>query len=425
LSNLDRYKHLFRNLRLLEWHNDLTNWQDKMEHAIGGLPNRLVDDPAHAAHKVSVPPAATFQVVGIDGKFVTFISNPQNVVPPTAKVAQQRFLSGINIGNAGILHNLQSATDLNFNQSSSLKDYGTSPQLMWTDQDPNVTRFFRLRSSYDGKTWNAWQFYGNDAVACGPIGVWSGVLRSAGLSQVNASSTPTTKPLSASAGGAANQSTISVAAFLVQYPNSISPATNGKVSYHSGAVTPLLDSTLYMVYCVDLKYAGGVQTYLATTDPTIITSLDGVVYLGNITTPAFGGGGTTGGGGGNGPPGGVCFSGNTLVITKDGLRPIRDIIGGWDQILTQRGWRKVKNLIEHDDYSGPMCDMGSDEYVTPPHRFWWRKGWVRAEFIFIELPQIPKFTAPVFNLEIEGDGSDDEQCYVLANGWIAHNFQKL
>jgi hypothetical protein len=69
--------------------------------------------------------------------------------------------------------------------------------------------------------------------------------------------------------------------------------------------------------------------------------------------------------------------------------------------------------------------MGSDEYVTPPHRFWWRKGWVRAEFIFIELPQIPKFTAPVFNLEIEGDGSDDEQCYVLANGWIAHNFQKL
>jgi hypothetical protein len=30
-------------------------------------------------------------------------------------------------------------------------------------------------------------------------------------------------------------------------------------------------------------------------------------------------------------------------------------------------------------YSGPMCDMGSEEYVTQGHRFWWRYGWVRAE----------------------------------------------
>ncbi len=31
----------------------------------------------------------------------------------------------------------------------------------------------------------------------------------------------------------------------------------------------------------------------------------------------------------------------------------------------------------------------------------------------------------VFNLAIEGDGSDEEQCYTLANGRIAHNVLKL
>jgi hypothetical protein len=69
-----------------------------------------------------------------------------------------------------------------------------------------------------------------------------------------------------------------------------------------------------------------------------ITAQDYLVYLGNITTPAFGGGGTTGGGGGNGPPGGTCFSGNTLVITRtdsgpcemsspDGTRCSRSAVG--------------------------------------------------------------------------------------------------
>lgn len=426
MSVLDRYGIQFHKLGLKEWHDQLTNELDKLKTAVGGLPGSLIDDPASAVHQVATPSAATFQVVGIDGKFVTFITNPQVVNPPTAIVARLRFLrGGINIQNTAILHNLQSATDLNFNQSSNLKDYGTSTQLMWTDQDPNVTRFFRLRSSYDGKTWNAWQVYSNDAVTCGPVGVWSGLLRSAALSQVNASATPTSKPLSATTGGVANHATINIAPFQVQYPNSISPGTNGLVSYSAGTVTPLLDSTLYMVYCVDLKYAGAAQTYIATTNPQDITSLDGVVYLGNVTTPAFGGGGTTGGGGGNGPPGGACFTGNTLIITKQGFRAIKDIIGGWDEVLTQRGWRKVKNLIEHFDYSGPMCDMDNMEYVTPGHRLWFRYGWVRAEYIFIELPSIPKFTGPVYNLEVEGDGSDDEQCYVLANGHIAHNFQKL
>ncbi len=127
---------------------------------------------------------------------------------------RNQWARGVNVGNATILHNLQSATDLNFNLASSLKDYGISPQLMWTDQDPNVTRLFRLRSSYDGKNWTAWQIY-SSPLTCGPVGVQSGLLRTAALAPVNGAATPTTQPLSAVTGGPVNAATINIAAFVV------------------------------------------------------------------------------------------------------------------------------------------------------------------------------------------------------------------
>ncbi len=411
------------NPRLAQWSDQLEQRLQSLEQQVGGVPAGFVDDPSQVNQGVVPPPAASFSVTGIDGKFIVLVSNPETVIPQSVLQSRLRFQAGTNLRGTAILHNLQSATDLNFNQSSNLKDYGTSSQLLWTDQDPNVTRFFRLRSSFDGVTWNAWQIF-SSTITCGPEGVWSGILRSAALTQVNASATPTTKPLTAATGVAPNNATISIAAFQVQYPNSVSPATNGLVSYNSGAVTGLLDSTMYFVYCLDPKYAGGAQTYLATTDQTLITSQDYLVYLGNITTPAHGGGGTSGGGGGTGPPGGNCFTGNTLVITRDGLKPIAAVIAKQDRVLTQRGWRTVRTLREHCDFSGPMCDMGHDELVTFPHRFWWRLGWVRADLLFLELPR-RHFKGSVFNLEVEGDGSDEEQCYVLANGWIPHNFQKI
>jgi hypothetical protein len=372
--------------------------------------------PAGNPSTVAPPQTAQFTVVGIDGKFVVFVTNPQSVVPVSVSILRARIQAGSNSTHTPILHHLQSATTLNFDQSSNLKDYGISSQLVWTDQDPNITRFFRLQSSYDGETWNDWQFFSSPE-QCGPVGVWSGLLRTAALTQVNAAYTPTTQPLTASTGAGVNQATINVASFQVQYPSSISPATLGLVNYNSGAITPLLDSTVYYVYCLDARYAGGAQTYFATTANPQVTGNEATVFLGTITTPAYGGGGTGGGGGGNGP----CFSGNTRVITRDGIKKISDVIGGHDEVLTQRGWRQVRRLIEHD-YDGPMRDMGNEEQVTPPHRFWAQRDWVQALHIFLTI--ISRLVGSVFNLEIDGDGSDEEQCYTLANGWIAHNLRK-
>lgn len=375
-------------------------------------------DPAPASAPPTVPPPqpAQFDVVGIDGKFVVFVTNPQSVVPLSVAIRQAQLNAGSNSTNTPILHHLESATTLNFDQSSKLKDYGVSSQLVWTDQDPNITRFFRLQSSYDGESWNEWQFF-SSAEQCGPVGVWSGLLRTAALTPVNASYTPTTQPLTASTGVAANDATIDVAAFQVQYPASVSPSTDGLVNYNSGAIAGLLDNTLYYVYCLDPTYAGGAQTYFATTDNPQVTGSDATVYLGTITTPAHGGGGTGGSGGGSGP----CFTGNTRVVTRDGIKAMREIVGGQDEILTQRGWRRVRHLIEHA-YDGPMLDMGADELVTPPHCFWWQRAWSAAVKIFPAI--LSRFTGKVFNLDIEGDGSDEEQCYLLANGWIAHNQRK-
>jgi hypothetical protein len=109
----------------------------------------------------------------------------------------------------------------------------------------------------------------------------------------------------------------------------------------------------------------------------------------------------------------------------EGIKRIVDVIAGSDEILTQRGLRKVKSVIEHD-YDGPMCRMGNGEFVTPDHRFWLapggsHEGWLPAHHLFAPGPD---FHGVVVNLEIDGDGSDEEQCYTLANGWLCHNLRK-
>lgn len=415
MSTLGKYATAFQSgnaAQMFQGWNAMVNEIAALEAATGA---QIV--APNSASLTAPPSPADFEVVGIDGKFIVFVTSPAQIQPVSVAILLARARAGASGVSTQTLYHLQSATDLNFDQSSNLKDYGTSSQLVWTDQDPNITRYFRLQSSFDGKNWNPWQFYAS-AQQCGPVGVWSGLLRSGALVQINTSSTPTTQPLSAVTGSAANDATIDVAAFQVQYAGSVSPDTEGLVSYNSGAITGLLDSTLYYVYCLDAMYSGGSQTYLATTSQEEITAEDATVYLGSITTPAHGGGGTTGGGGGNGPP---CFSGNTRVITKDGIKMIVDVIGGRDEVLTQRGWRRVRRLLRHS-YDGPMQKMSDTESVTPPHRFWYQRGWAQAVEIFTQT--IPRFVEDVFNLDIEGDGSDEEQCYALANGWIAHNARK-
>jgi len=230
--------------------------------------------------------------------------------------------------------------------------------------------------------------------------------------------TPTTQPLSASTGVLANQATISVAPFQIQYPfDTDSDGDGDLISYSAGSVTPLLDSTLYYVYFNDPTYAGGPQTYIATLNNPDITAGLYRQYLGSITTPAHGGGGTTGGGGGGGP----CFSGNTLVVTKRGAIPISEIRPG-DRIYSKAGWREVKQLLEHD-FDGEMREMGSGELVTLGHRIRIERGvWRPAAEIF----QVGvMFKGKVFNLKLGPARTDEAACYLLKNGRFAHNTHKI
>lgn len=431
-SALARYASAFKSgdahSQFQAW-NALTSEIESIQAKIGTSDIKFVDSPVSNPLTVSPPQLAAFSVIGVDGKFIVFINNPQTIQPLSVALARSIARSGYNAQTSLIQHNLQSATTLNFDQSSNFKDYGTSPQLMWTDQDPNVTRFFRLRSSYDGKTWNERQFF-SSAAQCGPIGVWSGLLRTAALTQVNAAYTPTTQPLTAATGVAANNASIGVAAFQVKYPSSISPASGNLVSYNSGTISGLLDATLYYVYCLDTTYAGGAQIYFATTDNPTVTGNEATVYLGTVTTPVHGGGGTGGGGGGSGP----CFTGNTLIVVqRNGVVRAAAIsfLEARDQVLTLAGWRQVKRVLEHPTYTGlmyrmPDCNVTKTmstrhEFVTPAHHIYSERTWVRADEVFSSCEKEIVESKTVFNLEVDGDGSDETQCYTLANGWVAHN----
>jgi hypothetical protein len=91
---------------------------------------------------------------------------------------------------------------------------------------------------------------------------------------------PTTQPLTADAPSSGN-ATIWVATFMMQYPS-------GQVAYSSGAISGLLDSTLYYVYCDDPHHCGGAQTYLVSTKESDLFATEGRVYIGRITTPGIG-----------------------------------------------------------------------------------------------------------------------------------------
>lgn len=222
---------------------------------------------------------------------------------------------------------------------------------------------------------------------------------------VNQPFTPTTQPLTSVTGGAANQATINIAAFLVQYPF-------GPVNYNSGSITPLLDGTKYYVYCDDPTESGGAQTYLASTSNPDVTAGLHRLYLGSITTPAFGGGGTGGGGGGNGG----CFSPETKIWTPRGDVAIAEILGNSDVVHSLAGWRMVLTVLAHE-YDGTLLEMPCSGLVTPGHRFYWGREWLRADKFF---RREISYQGPVYNLTVEGI-TDEEHSYRLSNGYTAHN----
>ncbi len=154
-----------------------------------GLFDGFQDDPTTTTQAKAPPPVASFTVNGVDGKFEIQITLPQDVQQPTVTLYQASFGADVNRLRAPMLHQIQSATSVLFDAASKVTTYGPTPETSLSITNPNMTLFWRLRSSYDGVNWNTWQVYISPTV-CGPIGVSSGLMRSGSISIANTATTP-------------------------------------------------------------------------------------------------------------------------------------------------------------------------------------------------------------------------------------------
>lgn len=293
---------------------------DFVNNKIGGARMDLVDGPTAPATPPPTPVALS--VTGIDGKFLIFLTNPQNINPQSPTIMQLQLEAGVNPNPGAIVHNLQSATNISFDLAANLTDYGVSSQLAYEIQDPNTTKFFRVRSSFDGKNWNSWTIY-SSAVTCGPVGVWSGLLRTPSLAMVNSAAQTVDGSNALSQWGTSTQ--INVAS--KQW--NVGPQ---KITYSGGSTDPGAYGKYY-VYAVDVQKAGGAVTYLTTQNIGDLASQDGIIIFGYITTAAGGGG--TGGGGG------TCHATGTAIAMFDGSERDASAIVKGDQLLGIDGGKEI------------------------------------------------------------------------------------
>jgi len=291
-----------------------------------GILDGFQDDPTTAVQAKAPPPPASFTVNGVDGKFEIQITLPQDVQQSTVTLYQASFGSDMNRLRAPILHQIQSATSVLFDAASKVTTYGPTPETSLSITNPNVTLFWRLRSSYDGVNWNAWQVFISPAV-CGPIGVNSGLMRSGSISIANTATTPSgASPLSQQ--GTTTQ--INVAASLWK-------AGNQTINYNSGSVNPGSYGKFY-VYADDLTRAGGPVIFVATSNVSDITAADARVYFGVITTAAGGGGTGSGGGGGS------CCIGSVLVEMADGPKRRQDSLRAGERVAGPDGPDEIASI---------------------------------------------------------------------------------
>lgn len=69
----------------------------------------------------------------------------------------------------------------------------------------------------------------------------------------------------------------------------------------------------------------------------------------------------------------LCFSGETLILTRRGHVPMRDIEIG-DEALTRQGFRPIVAKTEALGYVIPVTNGGRKTWVTPNHKFITQKG---------------------------------------------------
>src|SRR2546421_12354223 len=121
-----------------------------------GIFDGFLDDPSDIPTNKPAPPAAGFQVNGVDGKFEIQITLPQDTPPPTVTLYRASFGADVNRGRAPMVHQIQSAANMLFDANGNVTTYGPTPETSLSVTNPNVTLFWRLRSSYDAVHWNDW-----------------------------------------------------------------------------------------------------------------------------------------------------------------------------------------------------------------------------------------------------------------------------
>lgn len=293
-----------------------------------GLNTGLQDTPGAQAPNVPIPSPAQFTVTGVDGHYVIAITNPQNIQPLTAAVLQQNAQANLNAIGGAIYHQLQSATSVNFDANSSVSAYGPSTATSLDITDANQQKFWRLRSSYDQSNWNAWQIFSSAAV-CGPIAVWSGLLKNSSSALVDSATTPEgTSPLSQDG----TTTNIKVAASIWKDGDQV-------INYNLGHVDPGSFGT-WLIYATDQFRVGGTVTFVATTESSDITASLYHVYFGKITTS--GGGGGTGSGGG----GGTCCRAGVPYRRFDGTDQDCSTLNVGDDLLAIDGGKEIIQQID-------------------------------------------------------------------------------
>ena len=263
---------------------------DRLRVTIPNFDQGFIDEPLNqgtATAQITVPAPCQFNVAGVDGKYLITITLPQDQNPTTVALLLATTQNNPNALNVPIVHQLQSATDVNFNAASNVTAYGPSAQLSWEIQDPNQTKFWRLQSSFDGQNFNPWQIF-QCAAVCGPVGVYSGLLRNSANSINQAATTASgTNPLS--------QSGVTT---RINVASSVWKCGDQTINYNSGSVDPGSFGT-WLVYANDAQRTGGTVTFIAVaaTNQANITADNGNVYFGQIATSSSGGGVGSGGGG--------------------------------------------------------------------------------------------------------------------------------
>ena len=291
---------------------------------------QFADDPSAQLTVLAPPPAVKLSVVGTDGQFQVTITLPQDVNPLSVSLLSTKVTADSNPLGVSMVHQLQSATSVLFDASSGVQTYGPFSELTQTFQLPNQTLFWRIRSSFDGSNWNAWQIY-SSATTCGPIGVYSGLLRNSANSINQAASTAS----------GANPLTQNGTTTSINVASSIWKCGDQTINYNAGSVDPGSYGT-WLVYANDVQRAGGTVTFIAVNsgNQANITADNGNVYFGQITTSSGGGGAGSGGGGG------TCCRAGVPYRTFDGTERDCSQLRTGDVLMGADGGAEVIQHIE-------------------------------------------------------------------------------